>query len=691
MKAKFIPIVLVLIFNSVSDGCQRGSSQSEGVVCKILSPESWTGWGWPVNLGPNINTPEVECAPAISFDGQWLYFEAERQEGYGGNDIYVSHWNGTDWELPVNLGPAINTQYGESKPTLSAGGDSLFFISARLSGYGRGDIYMSTWQDSGWGEPQLLPAPPNSPFGETSPYLSADGTELFFSSSRAGGYGWNDLYVSRWNGSQWSAPQNLGPHINTSNNEWYCCFSPDRTKLYFIVDRPGGWGNIDIWESTRTDSGWALPVNLGGLINTRSPLCSPSITSDGATLYFGGGGPDSYGDLDLWQSHFEGEPTVRRSQSPDSGWVTTADLPGAEVVLSLLEASDGTIYAGTYPYGRVFKSFDRGRHWEETAELPGAIMVYSLLERPDSTILAGTFPHGDLFATSNGGQSWEKLSRPPFSTEIRSLLLASNAAIYAGTAPNGKIFKSFNGGANWIPTGDLQNVIVPWTIYQGQNGILYAGTVRGMGVFRSLNWGGSWEKIGEFRRGFLVFDSPSIASLLQTPDGTLFAGMVMKGHGSTGGVFKSTDGGEVWDMCTHLPACNGVWALLQTSDGAILAGLSTIEEDIVYRSEDGGQTWSGTGNLAGAREVFCLLQDSHGSIYAGTAPNGDVFKLSVLKKGDVNGDGTIDVVDVVMCVNIILGLYEPTPDQIWRADYNEDGEVDVLDVVLIVNVILEGG
>ncbi|MFQ6091903.1 MAG: DUF3160 domain-containing protein [bacterium] len=57
-------------------------------------------------------------------------------------------------------------------------------------------------------------------------------------------------------------------------------------------------------------------------------------------------------------------------------------------------------------------------------------------------------------------------------------------------------------------------------------------------------------------------------------------------------------------------------------------------------------------------------------------------------KGDVNGDGQINVQDVLVAVNIILGLLDPTPDQLWAADYNDDGAVNVLDVVLIVNEIL---
>lgn len=70
------------------------------------------------------------------------------------------------------------------------------------------------------------------------------------------------------------------------------------------------------------------------------------------------------------------------------------------------------------------------------------------------------------------------------------------------------------------------------------------------------------------------------------------------------------------------------------------------------------------------------------------------YEIEVLRegqpeeKGDINGDGEINILDVVLAVGIILGTYQPTPQQLWAADLNEDGEIDILDVVLIVNIIL---
>jgi photosystem II stability/assembly factor-like uncharacterized protein len=313
------------------------------------------------------------------------------------------------------------------------------------------------------------------------------------------------------------------------------------------------------------------------------------------------------------------------------GWQPCGDLPGAEVVLDLLEASDGTIYAATYPYARVFVSTNGGLDWTLAAPLDGEIMAYALAELPDSSVAVGTFPSGDLFVTTDRGASWTHLPGPPpaLATELNSLLLASNGVLYAGCAPEGFLMGSSDGGQDWFVAGHFAEAIVAWTLVEGPPGTLWAGTTRGTGIFRTTDWGLSWEQLTDFRSGSEVYDTPSIASILPGADGVHFAGMVMRGHGSTGGIFRSTDDGATWELVFEAHPLNGVWALLRTSWGEIWAGLATRQEDLVYRSPDGGETWLSTGPLPEAREVFALIETSQGFILAGTAPNGDVFRHAV--------------------------------------------------------------
>lgn len=255
------------------------------------------GWGVPTPVDTIINTSGEECAPAIASSGDRLYFE--RDVG-GQKDIYFSRRLPAGWTSPLRIQGLVNTTtYSETKPAVSAGGDTLFFCR-------QGDIFWSLWTGNSWGAPQPFTAV-NSASDESSPYLSADGSEFFFTSDRPGGYGWMDIYVSTWDGASWSAPVNLGPNVNTSDNEWYCCPSPDGGTLYFVTSRAGGWGNLDVWVSRRVQEEWSLPTSLGGIANSTAPSCRPSISRDGRTLYFGGARPrEGEGDLDIWQTTWSG-------------------------------------------------------------------------------------------------------------------------------------------------------------------------------------------------------------------------------------------------------------------------------------------------------------------------------------------------------------------------------------------------
>ncbi|MFB0553529.1 MAG: hypothetical protein ACETWQ_09465 [Phycisphaerae bacterium] len=185
-----------------------GSYRPGGYVpCDIwVSTRATTddAWGEPVNLGPTINHSGYDATPFISEDGLELYFNSlSRSGGYGGDDIWVSarETKEDEWGTPVNLGPPVNSVHEEVWETLSADGLLLFFSSGiwvpdRPGGLGKSDIWMASRKsrDADWGEPVNLGSPVNSPDGEISPVISADGSTLYFASNRPGGSGSNDLW-----------------------------------------------------------------------------------------------------------------------------------------------------------------------------------------------------------------------------------------------------------------------------------------------------------------------------------------------------------------------------------------------------------------------------------------------------------------------------------------------------------------
>ena len=124
------------------------------------------------------------------------------------------------WSDPVNLGPNINSQYGELEPALSPNGLSLYFDSNRPGGSGGSrDLYISqrASPDEAWGEAQLAGAVFNrsDQIFPHQPNFSRDGHFLFFVSSRPGGYGRTDIWVSYRKDTKddfgWQTPVNLGP------------------------------------------------------------------------------------------------------------------------------------------------------------------------------------------------------------------------------------------------------------------------------------------------------------------------------------------------------------------------------------------------------------------------------------------------------------------------------------------------
>ena len=151
---------------------------------------------------------------------------------------------------------------------------------------------------SDWSAPINLGSVINSDAAEQAPAISPDGLALYYLSTRAGGIGANDIWVSRraTRNAAWEAPKNLGAPINTTANETHPAFSPDGLQLYFTSDRPGGFGLNDIWVSTRTnvndDFSWQAPVNLGPVINSALEDTAPYVvTLQGQNTLFYSRGP----------------------------------------------------------------------------------------------------------------------------------------------------------------------------------------------------------------------------------------------------------------------------------------------------------------------------------------------------------------------------------------------------------------
>ncbi len=175
--------------------------------------------------------------PWLSADGSALYFISNRPIRAGevndedDYDIWRSHYRGGAWMAPERL-PSVNSRSAEFGPEVHR--DFLYFGSTRAGGY---DIYRSRLEDGRPGEPERLPEPINSDWHDNDFTLSADGRVAIWCSTRPGGFGRCDLYVSRLTEAGWSKPENLGAPINSEASEFTPSLSPNGAHLFFASSR----------------------------------------------------------------------------------------------------------------------------------------------------------------------------------------------------------------------------------------------------------------------------------------------------------------------------------------------------------------------------------------------------------------------------------------------------------------------
>ena len=185
---------------------------------------------------------------SLSQDSALLFFVGfDWLGGYGRGDIFVAQRLNNTFCLPFNLGPLINTTAMESQPFISADGKELFFVRYSNSKH-KADIFCSQLIDGQWSKPKPLHNV-NTDANEMSPFLSIDGTTLFFASDRDNSMGGYDLFFSRRDrNGEWGAPSNIGFPINTEANEICFVVDDDGSRAYLSSDRDGGFGGYDVFS-----------------------------------------------------------------------------------------------------------------------------------------------------------------------------------------------------------------------------------------------------------------------------------------------------------------------------------------------------------------------------------------------------------------------------------------------------------
>jgi Tol biopolymer transport system component len=281
-------------------------------------------WTAPVNLGGVINTGSSELQLGIAPNGRTLYVSSNRAGTLGDQDLWVSKKQ-TDgsWGPLTNLGPIVNSNALDSSPTLSLDGHYLYFSSRRSGGLGGLDCWRSYRVDpsdeSQWQAPENLGPPVNSTFDDADcfPQRSGNGMTLWFTSfNRPGGNGDWDIYTSEIGPDGSFGPASLVDELNTPSRDTRMTVTNDGLTVIFSSNRAGGSGGIDLWMAQRPAANmpFCTPVNLGVTVNTAANERSPSIATNGLELYFTSTRPGGLGSDDVYRVARVGGPPPRDCQ-----------------------------------------------------------------------------------------------------------------------------------------------------------------------------------------------------------------------------------------------------------------------------------------------------------------------------------------------------------------------------------------
>ncbi len=247
------------------------------------------------NLGETINDAKSSFNPVVSGDGKTLVFTSSGMTGY---DIFYSTMVDGSWSEPKNITSSFGVPGRKLKTTgISNDGTTLYLV---FEDPFNSDIYTSTLSRGRWSKAEMLDKPVNSKANETHASISSDGNTLYFTSNRTGGEGDLDIYMTTLGKKgKWTKPVNLGPRVNTFFNEESPFISADGKTLYFSSEGHDGMGGYDIFRIDLTEPG-AEAVNLGFPVNTTDNNYFYLPVSDGSVGYYAYSGADSYGGKDIY-------------------------------------------------------------------------------------------------------------------------------------------------------------------------------------------------------------------------------------------------------------------------------------------------------------------------------------------------------------------------------------------------------
>jgi Tol biopolymer transport system component len=276
MKKKILTVTLILSFVSILQVDFRILAQKQQKIPALFADGL-------------INTEADEYGLVFAPNGRSLYF-TRRIDREGREQIMTSEFENGKWTMPVVA--EFSGKYYDKEPFISPDGKKIFFASTRphtdKNNEKNFDIFVSEKNGRGWNEPKNLGLMVNSDAYDNYPSVAGDGT-IYFASRRAGGEGGLDIYRARFVNGNYEKAENLGKAINSAATDADPFIAPDQSYLIFCSSRQGGFGSGDLYISFNIQGKWTEPQNLGETINHQDFDYTPFVSPDQKMFYFSRG------------------------------------------------------------------------------------------------------------------------------------------------------------------------------------------------------------------------------------------------------------------------------------------------------------------------------------------------------------------------------------------------------------------
>jgi outer membrane protein OmpA-like peptidoglycan-associated protein len=315
-----------------------------------------------VRMGDWVNSAKADYGPTIGNLDFLLLFTSKRTrlrsiDRTYNEDLFFTRKEDGQWTEAQPF-KTINTASNEGSACLSQDGKNLYFARCNSpDSFGNCDIFHATLTpDSVWGNIRNLGKNVNTISWDSHPSLSHSGDTLFFASDRLGGFGLSDIYYSVKDAEgNWQKALNIGPVINTRGSEVSPFFHHRHNVLYFSSNgQPLTFGDFDIYKTYRQEVNWGEPKNIGPLVNGPGSEYYFTIDSESSQLFYARSDENDIENLDLhtFPVPMEAQPTAiaklkgslinSQTKKPFKGIVSVIDMDkGVEVAPKFLR-EDGS-------------------------------------------------------------------------------------------------------------------------------------------------------------------------------------------------------------------------------------------------------------------------------------------------------------------------------------------------------------